>query len=109
MREESKMQETTHGADLNELNASIAKLRVEIAALAAELRHEVPGDGDGPGSGWTAFRNGLGEAGARGGKIADGVAIEIERHPLIGGAVAFGIGFLIATLLFKRSSRDSRD
>jgi hypothetical protein len=96
------MEEAMQETNLGELNASIAKLRVEIAALAAELKREVPGNGGSPESGWTAFRNRLGEASAKGGKIADGVAVEIERHPLIGGTVAFGIGFLIAMLLFKR-------
>jgi hypothetical protein len=105
MREKSKMQETTHGTNLGELSASIAQLRVEIAALAAGMKQEVPGNGGKPGSGWTIFRDRLGEAGAKGEKIADGVALEIERHPLIGGMVAFGIGFLIATLLFKRRAR----
>ncbi|MDD5308529.1 MAG: hypothetical protein PHU25_14500 [Deltaproteobacteria bacterium] len=99
---------TEHETNLDELNAGIAQLRVEISALAAEMKHEVPGNGGKPESGWTAFRHRLGEAGARGEKIADGVALEIERHPLIGGMVAFGIGFLIATLLFKRTRKDDR-
>ena len=98
-----------HTNSLDELNAGIAQLREELAALAAYMRKpagseiEKPSvDGERPG-----FWNRLGEAGARGEKAADGLAHEIERHPLIGGLVAFGLGFLLATLLFRRSARDS--
>ena len=119
------MKEKTHEKNPDALNASIAKLREEIAALAAGLKklaegkidessvdgehpQEGPPNGDKCHGGWTGFRHRLDEAGARGKKVAKGLADEIERHPLIGGMAAFGLGFVIAKLLFRRSKKDSR-
>lgn len=113
------MQEKTSENDLEALNTAIAQLREEIAALTAYVKQpaewridqasvdgesllEGLADGDKNG-GWTGFRHKLGEAGARGEKVAEGLAHEIERHPLIGGMIAFGLGFFIARLLFRRS------
>ena len=120
LAKEKKMKEKTHDKNLNALNAGIAKSREEIAALAAGMKklaewkiEESPVDGeqpkDGPANGanghggWTGFRHRLDEAGTRGEKVAKVLAEEIERHPLIGGIAAFGLGFAIARLLFRRS------
>jgi len=100
------MKEKTDENNLEALNDGIAKSREEIAALAAGLKKLA--DGDKRNGGWTGFRNRLDEAGARGEKVVQGLVDEIKRHPLIGGLAAFGLGFGIATLLFKRSKRDSR-
>ena len=119
------MKEKTHEKDLDELNAGIAKSREEIAALAATLKklaqwkieessvdgkhpQEGPTNGDKCHGGWTGFRNRLDKAGARGENVVKGLADEIQRHPLIGGMAAFGLGFTIAKLLFRRSKKDSR-
>ena len=124
-RKKKKMEEKTPENNPEELNAGIAKSREEIAALAAGLEklaegkidkffvdgkrpQEDPANGDKRNGGWTGFRHRLEEAGARGEKIAQGLADEIKRHPLLGGLAAFGLGFGIATLLFKRSKSDSR-
>ena len=88
------MQEKTYENNLDALNKGIAQLREEIAALA---------DGDERHGGWANFRGKLGEVGAKGEKVAEGIAHEIERHPLIGGMIAFGLGFFIARLLWRRS------
>ena len=118
------MKEKTRENNQDALNADIAKLREEIEALAASLKKLVEGtidkssvDGERPpegsangekrNGGWTGFWHGLDQAGARGEQVAKGLADEIQRHPLIGGIAAFGLGFWIATLLFRRSKGDS--
>jgi len=113
------MKENTHETDLEALNAGIAKSREEIGALLADLKKlsvlrndkafvDIVRSKEGPAEGgWTGFKHKLDEAGARGEKAAKGLADEIKRHPLIAGATAFGLGFVIATVLFKRSKRDS--
>jgi len=111
------MEEKAQENSLETINAGIAALRAEIAALTAEFAEwkidtsaidgERPQKGLGSSGGWTSFRSRIGEVGTRGEQIAAGLAHEIERHPLIGGMAAFGLGFVIAKLLFKRSKRDS--
>ena len=119
------MKEKTHERNLDALNAGIAKSREEIAALAAGLKKlaewkidessvdwehplQGPANGDKCYGKWTGFRHRLDEAGARGEKVAEGLADEIRRHPLIGGMAAFGLGFVIAKLLFRRGKKDTR-
>ena len=99
------MDDKAHEKDLNKLHADLAKAREEIAALAASLEKLAPcktdkGSGEHESSG---FQHKLEAVGAGGGKVVKGLAEEIERHPLVGGMAAFGIGFVIAMMLFKRS------
>ena len=110
------MKENTNGKNLDALNAGVAESREEIAALAAgfkkltdsERPQEGPANGDQRHGGWTGFWHGLDEAGERGGKVVKGIADEIERHPLIGGMAAFGLGYVIARLLYRRNKKDHR-
>ena len=113
------MKENSHDKNLDALHAGIARSREEIAVLAAELRRLADWKGDaqsGNGAaeqangveGWRAVQHGLGEAGVRGKRVLSGLAEEIERHPLLGGMAAFGLGFGIASLLFRRSKSGSR-
>jgi hypothetical protein len=111
------MKEKTQEQTLDTLNAGIAKSRDEIAALAASLNKLAEWktdksdiDGKGAGSavngnknhgGWTDFQYKLDDVGARGKNAAKVVADEIERHPLIGGMAAFGLGFVLAKWLFR--------
>jgi hypothetical protein len=101
-----KMSDNTHGADLAQMNAEIAKSRKEIAVMAARLEKVLGGNNGKPGAEieHSAFRQGLEHAGARGGEVAMGLAAEIKRHPLIIGVTALSLGFVIAMLIFKRSS-----
>ncbi len=99
------MDDKAHEKDLAKLNADLAKAREEIAALAASLEklaacknEKCSGEHERSG-----FQHKLEAVGAGGGKVAQGLAEEIERHPLIGGVAAFGVGFVIAMMLFKRS------
>ena len=121
MRE--KNSDKPNGKHPDALNAKVAESREEIAALAAglnELAHwrledhgvdrlswlDRPANPGTPHSSWKGFRRRFDDVTHRGGKVARGIAHEIERHPLLGGLAAFGLGFGIATLLFKRSKRD---
>ena len=110
------MKENTNGNSLDALNAELAKSREEIAALAADLKkladgahpQDGPANGDQRDGGWTGFWHGLDEAGARGEKVAKGLADEIERHPLIGGMAAFGLGYVIARLIYRRDKKEHK-
>jgi uncharacterized coiled-coil protein SlyX len=121
---EGHMKDKTHEEQLDELNGVIAKSREELAALSAGLRRlsewksarspaewkvpaEVPTNGVKPNGAWTGFRHTLEEAGTKSNAAAKGLAAEIERHPLLASIAAFGTGFAIAKLLFKRTKRHS--
>ena len=114
------MRANTHGRDLDALNATIVKSREDIAALAAGLKKlsewqadkdhleleetpHGPSNGNGHATGWSAVRRGFAEAEAKGESAVRGFANQMERHPLLGGMAAFGVGFVLATLMFKRS------
>jgi hypothetical protein len=118
------MKGNNHEKNLDALNAGIAKSREEIAALTAGLQKleeskidapavdaerppERPVNGERHDGAWAGFWQKLDAVEARGEKVAKGLAVEIQRHPLIGGAAAFGLGFAIAKLLFKRGKKVS--
>jgi hypothetical protein len=119
----STMRKSAHGRDLDALNANIVKSRDDIAELAAGLKKladwqneeersavEEPHNGSSNGNGtehngrWTALRQRITDAGSKGGKVAQGFAVEMQRHPLLGSMAVFGVGFMLATLVFKRSA-----
>jgi hypothetical protein len=101
------MTENSRDKQLDEMTAAIARSRDELAALTATLKR-LSSNGTGHDSAWSGFQHGIEVAGSRGRKVAAGVADELERHPILGGLVAFGVGFGIATLLYKRAPSDSR-
>lgn len=108
-----------------EVQTGITKARKDVATLAGaleELEHVRAGKGAANGhgraaarrsgavgrsEGWTGAWRNVERAGARGQRILKGLARGIERYPLLGGLAALGIGFGIATLLFRRSPRDA--
>lgn len=113
-----------NGKHSDAMNARVAESREDIAAFTAGLNelakwrldnlsvdgsswHDSPKNGGTHPSGWNGLRHRLDEVSNRGQDIARDLADEIRRHPLIGGLAAFGLGFGIATLLFKRSRRGS--
>jgi hypothetical protein len=112
------MKEKTYEERLESINSGVATLHEEIAAIAAGLKRlserkngkasvneafasEVPLENENLNASWTRFRHRLDGAGAQSRKIANGVAAEIERHPLIGALTTFGLGFAIAKMLFR--------
>jgi hypothetical protein len=92
-------------AQVNTLKESIAKSREEMAALASRLDYVAVDSADE--SKWSAVQRHVAAAGSRGKRVAKGLADEIERHPLIGGMAAFGLGFGLASLLHKRAKGDT--
>lgn len=117
------MTEKTREKELDALKADIASLHEEIAALAAgakrfsetkaaephvegehETTHQEGSAHREQGQGaWTDFQHTLDEAWVRNEKIMKDLAVEIERHPLLGSLAAFGLGFIIAKLWYKGS------
>ncbi|MCK9462454.1 MAG: hypothetical protein M0R80_22765 [Proteobacteria bacterium] len=96
----------SNGMDLEEMSTEIAKSRKEIAVLTASLA-KLKGGKNGKSTvelEQSGFRHGLEVVGAKGGEVANGLSEEIKRHPLISGVTALGLGFVIAMLIFKRSS-----
>jgi hypothetical protein len=94
-----------HEARVNTLKASIASSCEEMAALANRLNYVAVDPANG--SKWSVVQHRIGAAGSQGKRVAKGLAEEIERHPLIGGMAAFGLGFGLASLLFKRTEHDT--
>jgi hypothetical protein len=119
------MTEKIREKELDELKADIASLRKEIAALAsgakkfaetkaagphAEGEYEASQHGDSATGGsahgpWTDFQHTLDEAWTRNEKVIKNLAVEIERHPLVGSLAAFGLGFIIAKLWYRGSKQ----
>jgi len=94
-----------HEAPPSAPNAKVAKSRQELAMLASRLTllAQTLAHAGNEDSKWSAIQHRIGEAGSRGRLAAKGLAEQVERHPLIGGVAAFGLGFGLATLLFKRA------
>jgi hypothetical protein len=100
-----------HEAQRSALNASIAKSREEMATLASRLNSLAIGlcDVEGDESKGPSLQHRIGEAGSRAKWAVKGLKVEIERHPLIGGMAAFGLGFGLAAVLFKRAKSDAEE
>lgn len=122
--ENENMKTKPHNGSLETWTVGIAKSREDMAALAASLQGlsqwqpdapPVVGDeaveeadhGDGIHGKWMNFRHGVDVASTQSIKVARRLSDEIDRHPMVSGVAAFGIGFGIATLLFKRGRGDS--
>ena len=93
------MEEKAQEKNIDALNASKAKSAEEANG---------PTNSERCSAAWTAFWGKLDHVGTRCKEVTEGLADEIERHPLLGGAAAFGLGFVVAKLLFKRRKKDSR-
>ena len=111
------MDEQKREEQLEALNRGAARSQEELAALAARVERLVEWTTDNPSvvaerrparGAWRSLWHGLHEAGVEGGRLGRGVADEIERHPVLGGMAAFGLGFWVATLLFKKSAKAPR-
>lgn len=114
------MKEEKNDNGLDALNECMVQLRKEIAALGPDLKKvaeqrsasnaadrklskktdEQSDNGNGK---WASLGHELKKAGNRGEALAEGLGEEIARHPLMSGMAAFGLGFITARLLFRRS------
>jgi len=119
------MNEQNQEDQLKALRRGLERSHEEIAALAGRVERLVDWtaanssvvrtrspaghpDGEKRASAWSSLRHGLSEAGVLGKDIGRGVATEIERHPVLGGIAAFGLGFGLAKLLFKDGRSNPR-
>ena len=109
---------------VGDVQADITKARREVATLAGALAQlddlragKAAVNAHGPavagraGAGgrderWTAAWRNVQRASVRGQSMLKGLAHGIERHPLLGSLAAHGVGFGIATLLFRRHPSD---
>jgi hypothetical protein len=102
------MAEEHRDREMEALRLEMARLREELAALAAG-RGGASGAASSAGSGaaaadeagtdWSDVRQALEEARVRGEKTLKDVSSHIERYPVGSAVTAFGLGFLIARLL----------
>jgi len=110
------MTERTHDKELDALKADIARLRDEIAGLAAGMkksagiRAEQPRTAaweEGPAHGEEG-RGVLGDllhkfdsSRVQGEKVVRDLSAEVEQHPLVSIMAAFGLGYIIAKLWYQ--------
>ena len=116
------MPEEIPDKELNELKEDIARLREEIAALAAGLKaspdakpagaqnedsrgangHENKEEDHGA---WEDLLRKLDSSRGQGEKVIRSLAAEVERHPLASVIAAFGLGYIIASLWRKEGKQ----
>jgi hypothetical protein len=105
------MTEKTHDEELDALKADIARLREEIAGVAASMkksarmhaeqshaadRQECPAHGEEGHGVWTDLFHKFDSSRIQGEKVVRYLAAEVERHPLVSVMAAFGLGYISA-------------
>lgn len=110
------MTEKIHDKELDALKAEFARLREEIASLAAEVNkstgnqagqsrtetHREPPTTSEEGLGaWADLLRKLDLSRIQSEKIVKDLAAEVEHHPLISVVAAFSLGFILAKVLYK--------
>ena len=114
------MTEKTHDKELDALKADIARLREEIAGLAAGVkksagthaeqprtaaREEGPAHGE-EGHGVLAdLLHKFDSSRVQGEKVVKDLAVEVEQHPLASIMAAFGLGYIIAKLWYQENKQ----
>jgi ElaB/YqjD/DUF883 family membrane-anchored ribosome-binding protein len=104
--------------ELETITQEIARLRENMAALAAsitsqaEVKAAAAGTGDQEATGaeqvregWADIQRTFEEARARGEKMLNDLAAEVEQHPLRSIALAAGFGFILAKVFGRGRSR----
>lgn len=100
-----------HAGDTDLLKADIASLREAIASLAAGVKDfagkKAAGtDAEGEGHGaWTDSVHKLNSSRIQVERVVKGLAAEVERHPLWSISAAFGLGYMLAKLLYRGSKQ----
>jgi len=119
------MQDKLPDKEVAALKADVARLREELAALAAGLKPSADERSAGvkdEGANEAAHGNGhdkeeesygawedllrkLNSSKAQGEKVVRGLSSEIERHPLVSVMAAFGLGYIIAKLWYEENKQ----
>ena len=112
------MTERTHDKELDALKADIAKLREDIAGLAAGMKksaglhakeaHEAaqveePAPGEEGTGVWSDLLHKFDSTRVQGEKVFKGLATEVEQRPLVSVLAAFGLGYIIAKLWYQEN------
>ena len=108
------MTEKTHDKELDALKADIARLREEIAGLAAGVKksagihaeQEGPTPGDEDHSVWADLLHKFGSSKIQGEKVVRDLSAEVEQHPLVSIMAAFGLGYIIAKLWYRGTNNE---
>jgi len=115
------MTEKTHDKELDALKADIASLREEIAGLAAGVKksagihaeqsdaaaqHEGPTHGEEGHGAWADLLHKFDSSTIQGEKVVRDLAAEVEQHPLVSLMAAFGLGYIIAKLWYRRTNNE---
>ncbi len=119
------MEENLHEREIQELRAGLARIIEEIAALATRNRGAAgveAGDTDRiagrrdegnaspeAGGDWSGVRKSFDAVRTGGEQLLKDLAAVIERHPVGAAAAAFGLGFIVATLMRKGGGRGKSD
>jgi hypothetical protein len=119
------MTELTQDEELDALRADIARLREEIAGLAAGMKNSAGIHAEQPDT--AAQQEGQAHGGeghgvlgdllhkfdasrVQGEKVVRDLAAEVERHPLVSILAAFGLGYIIAKLWYRGTTNgDAHD
>jgi hypothetical protein len=108
------MTEKTHDKELEALKADIARLREEIAGLAAGVKKSAgihaeqagPTPGDEGHSVWADLLRQFGSSKIQGEKVVRDLSAEVEQHPLVSIMAAFGLGYIIAKLWYRGTNNE---
>lgn len=116
------MTEKTHDKELDALKTDIARLREELAGLAAGVKkaggihakqpyaaaqQEGPTHGEEGHGVWTDLFHKFDSSRIQGEKVVRDLAAEVEQHPLVSVMAAFGLGYIIAKLWYRGTSNEN--
>ena len=108
------MTEKTHDKELDALKDDIARLREEIAGLAAGVRKSAGIHAEQPHAGaqqeglgaWADILHKFESSRSQGEKVIRDLATEVEQHPLVSIIAAFGLGYIIAKLWYRETENE---
>ena len=108
------MSEKTHDKELDALKADIARLREEIAGLAAGVKesagiHDEQSHTSAQQEGfgvWADLLHKFDSSKIQSEKVIRDLSAEVEQHPLVSIMAAFGLGYIIAKLWYRGTNNE---